>query len=127
MLFITALAWLGWGHLASTIPWPLLCLLTVAIVFACGVTLTSVLARTPLAVPLTGRKQQPWSTLLPRRRAPDQIYPERARIASRARTDQATGHRLGGRRLRSATRTECDSDSGMDRSRCGPPGRRAVP
>jgi peptidoglycan/LPS O-acetylase OafA/YrhL len=71
MLFITALVWLGWGHLTSTIPWPLLCLLTVAIVFACGMTLTSVLARTPLAVPLTGRKQQPWSTLIPRRRAAD--------------------------------------------------------
>jgi len=71
MLFITALTWLGWGHLASTIRWPLLCLLTVAIVFACCITLTSVLARTPLAVPLTGRKQQPWSTLIPRRRAPD--------------------------------------------------------
>ena len=42
---------------------------TVAIVFACGIMLTSVLARTPLAVPLTGRKQQPWSTLIPRRRA----------------------------------------------------------
>jgi peptidoglycan/LPS O-acetylase OafA/YrhL len=69
MLFITALAWLGWGHLTSTIPWPLLCLLTVAIVFACGIVLTSLLARTPLAVPLTGCKQQPWSTLIPRRRA----------------------------------------------------------
>ena len=92
MLFITALTWLGWGHLTSTIPWPLLCLLTVAIVFGCCVTLTSVLARTPLAVPLTGRRQQPWSTLIPRRRAPDQIYPERAQ-AEQARTDQApTGH-----------------------------------
>ena len=88
MLFITALVWLGWGHLTSTIPWPLLCLLTVGIVFACGVALTSVLARTPLAVPLTGRKQQPWSTLLPRRRAPDQIHAERA-PSEQARTDQA--------------------------------------
>ncbi len=69
MVFITALVWLGWGHLTSTIPWPLLCAATVAIVFACGIMLTSVLARTPLAVPLTGRKQQPWSTLIPRRRA----------------------------------------------------------
>ena len=92
MLLITALVWLGWGHLTSKIPWPLLCLATVAIVFACCVTLTSVLARTPLAVPLTGRKQQPWSTLMPRRRALDQIYPERAQ-AEQARTDQApTGH-----------------------------------
>jgi hypothetical protein len=28
--------------------------------------LTSLLARTPLAVPLTGRQQQPWATLWPR-------------------------------------------------------------
>ena len=88
MVFITALVWLGWGKLSSMIPWPLLCLLTVAIVFACCIALTSVLARTPLAVPLTGRKQQPWPTLLPRRRAPDQIYPERA-TSEQARTDQA--------------------------------------
>jgi peptidoglycan/LPS O-acetylase OafA/YrhL len=67
LLFITALSWLGWAGLSSTIPWPLLCLLTVAIVFSCGAALTAVLARTPLAVPLTGRKQQPWSTLIPRR------------------------------------------------------------
>jgi peptidoglycan/LPS O-acetylase OafA/YrhL len=59
MVFITALSWLGWSHLTSVIPWPLLCLLTVAIVFACSITLTSLLARTPLAVPLTGRKQVP--------------------------------------------------------------------
>ncbi len=71
MLFITALVWLGWGHLTSTIPWPLLCLATVVIVFTCGAALTSILARTPPAVPLTGRRQQPWSTLIPRRRAAD--------------------------------------------------------
>jgi peptidoglycan/LPS O-acetylase OafA/YrhL len=75
MLFITALTWLGWGRLSSTVPWPLLCLLSVAIVFACCITLTSVLARTPLAVSLTGRKQRPWSTLIPRRRAPDLTAP----------------------------------------------------
>ena len=63
MLFITALTWLGWGRLSSAVPWPLLCLLTVVIVFVCCVALTAVLARTPLAVPLTGRKQQPWATL----------------------------------------------------------------
>ena len=78
MLFITALAWVGWGHLTSTIPWPLLGLLTAAIVFACGITLTSVLARTPLAVPLTGRKQQPWSALIPRRGDPERVRTEPA-------------------------------------------------
>jgi peptidoglycan/LPS O-acetylase OafA/YrhL len=72
MLFITGLIWLGWGRLNSVMPWPVLCLLTVVIVFACCITLTSLLARTPLAVPLTGRTQQPWSTLLPRRPGPPQ-------------------------------------------------------
>jgi len=63
MLFITALTWLGWGKLSSAVPWPLLCLLTVAIVFACAIALTTLLARTPLAVPLTGRTQVPWPRL----------------------------------------------------------------
>ena len=35
-------------------------LLTVGIVFACCVPLTALLARTPLAVPLTGRKRVPY-------------------------------------------------------------------
>src|SRR5216683_3324646 len=91
MLFITALAWLGWGRLSSRVPWPLLCLLTVAIVFACGITLTSVLARTPLAVPLTGRRQQPWSTLIPRHRAAEQIYPERASSQQALKDQDPTG------------------------------------
>jgi peptidoglycan/LPS O-acetylase OafA/YrhL len=60
MLFIIMLTWLGWAKLSSVIPWPVLCLLTVAIVFALGMALTSLLARTPLAVPLTGRTQVPW-------------------------------------------------------------------
>jgi len=60
MLFIIMLTRLGWAKLSSVIPWPVLCLVTVAIVFALGVALTSFLARTPLAVPLTGRTQMPW-------------------------------------------------------------------
>jgi hypothetical protein len=35
------------------------------IVFLAGVALTSLLARTPLAVPLTGSQQRPWSTRWP--------------------------------------------------------------
>ena len=60
MLFIIMLTRLGWAKLSSVIPWPMLCLVTVAIVFALGMALTSFLARTPLAVPLTGRTQMPW-------------------------------------------------------------------
>jgi hypothetical protein len=60
MLVITALIWLGWRDVAAVLPWPLMCGLTVGIVFACCVPLTALLARTPLAVPLTGRKRVPW-------------------------------------------------------------------
>jgi len=71
MLFIVTLTSLGWGRLNSVLPWPLVCLLTVVIIFACCIALTGLLARTPLAVPLTGRKQVPWSTLIPRQWRPE--------------------------------------------------------
>jgi peptidoglycan/LPS O-acetylase OafA/YrhL len=58
LLFINALVWLGWERLVASVPWPLLCLATVAIVYLGGVALTSALARTPLAVPLTGRSRE---------------------------------------------------------------------
>jgi peptidoglycan/LPS O-acetylase OafA/YrhL len=91
MLFLTALAWLGWGKLSSAMPWPLLCLATVGIVFACCLALTGLLARTPLAVPLTGRTQVPW----PRRRrripaAPDPYRPELAAAAASAHDQDGT-------------------------------------
>jgi hypothetical protein len=41
--------------------------LTLAIAYFGSIALTAVLARTPLAVPLTGRKREPWRTLLSRR------------------------------------------------------------
>jgi len=66
MLFITLLNDHGWRNLSEVISWPLVIVMTVVIVYACAVMLTSLLARTPLAVPLTGRKQVPWSTLIPR-------------------------------------------------------------
>src|SRR6201986_384030 len=66
MVFINALIWAGWAKLDSVVWWPLLCAATVVIVFLAGVALTSVLARTPLAVPLTGRQRQPWATWWPR-------------------------------------------------------------
>jgi peptidoglycan/LPS O-acetylase OafA/YrhL len=82
MIFIIMLTRVGWAKLGSVIPWPLLCLMTVAIVFAFGMALTSFLARTSLAVPLTGRTRVPWR--LPRfltahpavlETAPDQVEP----------------------------------------------------
>ena len=78
MLFITALIWLGWAKLDSVVWWPLLCACTVGIVYLGCVALTSLLARTPLAVPLTGRQQQPWATLVPGRAAPRPATPRPA-------------------------------------------------
>ena len=78
MLFITVLTSLGWARVGSRVPWPLFCAVTVAIVFACGLALTGLLARTPLAVPLTGRSRQPWRTLLPRRPGPRAAGAEQA-------------------------------------------------
>ena len=60
MLVITTLVWLGWRNVSAVIPWPLLCLLTVGIVVAVCTPLTAFLARTPLAVPLTGRHRVRW-------------------------------------------------------------------
>jgi peptidoglycan/LPS O-acetylase OafA/YrhL len=57
MIFINALVWLGWERLTGTVPWPLLCAVTVAIVYLGAFALTCLLARTPLSVALTGRQR----------------------------------------------------------------------
>jgi len=67
MIFITSLGALGWTTFVHRAPFWVWVPLTVAIAYFGGILLTALLARTPLAVPLTGRKQVPWSTLLPRR------------------------------------------------------------
>jgi peptidoglycan/LPS O-acetylase OafA/YrhL len=95
MLFITALTWLGWERLSTAVPWPLLCLLTVVIVYSCGVALTAVLARTPLAVPLTGRARQPWSTLRPRREAVTVLAPAPAPESRETTLASAAGDQNG--------------------------------
>ncbi len=60
LLFITILSWLGWSHLNSVLPWPLVSALTVVIVFLACIGLTELLARTPWSKPLTGRSRLPW-------------------------------------------------------------------
>jgi hypothetical protein len=67
MIFITSLGALGWTTFVGRAPFWVWLPLTVAIAYFGGILLTALLARTPLAVPLTGRKQEPWRTLLPRR------------------------------------------------------------
>jgi surface polysaccharide O-acyltransferase-like enzyme len=88
LLFITMLSSLGWERLNSVLPWPLVCLLAVGIIFACCIALTGLLARTPLAVPLTGRKQEPWSTLIPGRR-PLEPTPAEQAFTDQVPSDQA--------------------------------------
>ena len=66
MLFVYALGDLGWHSLDHVLPWPVVIAMGVVIVFLSCVLLSSVLARTPLAVALTGRKRERWSTWLPR-------------------------------------------------------------
>jgi peptidoglycan/LPS O-acetylase OafA/YrhL len=88
MLFIVALTSLGLGRLNSVLPWPLVCLLAVVIIFTCCIALTGLLARTPLAVPLTGRKQESWSTLIPGRRPLEQAPAEQA-FTDQVPSDQA--------------------------------------
>jgi peptidoglycan/LPS O-acetylase OafA/YrhL len=66
ILFTSGLSFLGWKSFASQEPFWVWLPLSVAIIYFASIALTAVLARTPLAVPLTGRKQVPWHTLLPR-------------------------------------------------------------
>jgi peptidoglycan/LPS O-acetylase OafA/YrhL len=65
MVFITLLGTLGWRRATHVVPWPIVSVLTVVLVFCACVLLTAVLARTPLSVALTGRQRESWRTFLP--------------------------------------------------------------
>jgi peptidoglycan/LPS O-acetylase OafA/YrhL len=67
MIFITLLGWIGWRNLDSVLPWPLVAVVTVAVVFVACIALTAVLARTPWSKALTGRSRASWRSLLPSR------------------------------------------------------------
>jgi hypothetical protein len=67
MIFITLLGWLGWRHLDGVMPWPLVAVITVAVVFVACIGLTAVLARTPWSKALTGRSRTTWRSLSPSR------------------------------------------------------------
>ncbi|HEY2279594.1 MAG TPA: acyltransferase, partial [Streptosporangiaceae bacterium] len=60
MLFVTALALWGGRDFADTMPFYVWIPLCIAFAYLGSIALTELLARTPLAVPLTGRKQVPW-------------------------------------------------------------------
>lgn len=65
MLFVYALSDLGWHSLDHVVPWPIATAAAVAIVVLSCVLFSSVIARTPLAVAVTGRTREPWRTWLP--------------------------------------------------------------
>jgi hypothetical protein len=88
MIFITLLGWLGWRNLDGVLPWPLVAVITVAVVFVACIGLTAVLARTPWSKALTGRSRATWRSLWPR---PRTVVPGTA--ASRA-AGEAEGARL---------------------------------
>jgi hypothetical protein len=60
MIFITALAVRGGRDFAQAMPFYVWIPLSIAFAYFASIALTELLARTPLAVPLTGRKQIPW-------------------------------------------------------------------
>jgi hypothetical protein len=71
MIFITLLGWLGWRHLDGVMPWPIVAVITVAVVFVACIGLTAVLARTPWSKVLTGRSRASWRSLVPGRAVPE--------------------------------------------------------
>jgi peptidoglycan/LPS O-acetylase OafA/YrhL len=65
MIFITALAVWGGRDFAQVMPFYVWIPASIAFAYFGSIALTELLARTPLAVPLTGRKQIPWRTPRP--------------------------------------------------------------
>jgi peptidoglycan/LPS O-acetylase OafA/YrhL len=59
MIFITTLVWVGWRQVNDLLPWPLVSVITVALVVLASTGLTALLARTPLSRALTGRSRSP--------------------------------------------------------------------
>ncbi len=96
LLFITVLSWLGWRHLNDVVPWPLVSVLTVVIVFVACVGLTELLARTPLAKPLTGRTRV---AVAPHRRGdggrPLPVGRHRRRLSTAIRSRRPLRRRVG--------------------------------
>jgi len=101
MLFITALAVWGGRDFAKAMPFYVWIPLSIAFAYFGSIVLTELLARTPLAVPLTGRKQIPWRAPRPDGSAQTgSVQAESAQAESGARQagSRQTGARQGGAR-----------------------------
>jgi len=110
LLIIYVLIFIGFGRLIAHLPWPAACAITVVLVYLSSVALTSVLARTPLALPLTGRPRQTWRSLLTGDGGGHDQQGQRARPvappAQPARQRSAKAQQL--------TETEYDGDTRLD-------------
>jgi len=71
MIWILVLhRWAVHFNLFHHVPWLLLLIAAVTLTYLTGWLFSAVVARTPLARAVVGRSQQPWHTLVPRRRVP---------------------------------------------------------
>jgi peptidoglycan/LPS O-acetylase OafA/YrhL len=86
MLFVTALALWGGRNFADVMPFYVWIPLSIAFAYLGSIVLTELLARTPLAVPLTGRKQVPW-------RSPERSADSRGADSRGADSRRAGSHR----------------------------------
>jgi peptidoglycan/LPS O-acetylase OafA/YrhL len=91
MIFITALAAWGGRHFAEVMPFYVWIPACIAFAYLGSIVLTELIARTPLAVALTGRKQVPWCS------------PRSADAASASASARRSGsHRAGSHRRAAA-------------------------
>ncbi len=73
VLFLSLLAMLGWGKLATSLSWPVVVIGAVVVAFVCSAAFTSVLARLPGAKATCGRPRQRWSRAQASRPRPPQL------------------------------------------------------
>ena len=73
-IYVSQMLWILLMHrwavhfdLFQRVPWLILTILGVTITYLVGWLFSAIVARTPLARPLVGRSQLPWTTLLPKR------------------------------------------------------------
>jgi peptidoglycan/LPS O-acetylase OafA/YrhL len=107
MLFITALALWGGRDFAKALPFYVWIPLSIAFAYFGSIVLTELLARTPLAMPVAGRKQIPWRAPRPAASAQTgSVQAESAQAESGARQagSRQTGARQGGARQGGARR-----------------------
>jgi hypothetical protein len=108
MIFITALAVWGGRDFAKGMPFYVWIPASIAFAYFGSIALTELLARTPLAVPLTGRKQIPWRAPRPA----DSAQASSARVGSaQADSRRADSRRADSRRADSRQADSRQADS----------------